>query len=168
MGCFRTGAVVQCDVLSLAADRWPLFAPAARESGYSAVCALPMRLRERVIGAMNLFNAAPGALDAAEVELGRALADVATIRILQERAVRRSEEIAGQLQGALDSRVLIEQAKSTLAQRLGISVDQAFAALRSHARSTNSKITEVAVAVVSDRLPISAPASPQAGPAQPT
>jgi GAF domain-containing protein len=150
--CYRGGVSVHCEDLAAAGDRWPLFAPKACASGYAAVHALPMRLREEVVGALNLFSAVAGALTPEDVELGQALADVATIGILHERTARRREEVSDQLQAALNSRVLIEQAKGALAQQLGISVDQAFAVLRGHARSTNSKITEVAVAVLDSGL----------------
>jgi transcriptional regulator with GAF, ATPase, and Fis domain len=150
--CYRSGASVHCEDLAAAGDRWPLFAPKACASGYAAVHALPMRLREEVVGALNLFSAAPGALAPDDIELGQALADVATIGILHERTARRREEVADQLQVALNNRVLIEQAKGAVAQQLGISVDQAFTVLRGHARSTNSKITVVADAVLEGGL----------------
>jgi GAF domain-containing protein len=154
----RSGDSVHCDDLTQTEGRWPLFASAAVATGYRAVHALPMRLREEVIGAVNLFSAEPGPLDSEDVELGQALADVATIGILHERVVRRGEEITHQLQGALNSRILIEQAKGALAQRMGVSVDQAFTILRGHARRTNSKLTEVAHAVVENGLQITVPA----------
>jgi hypothetical protein len=155
---YRSGEGVHCEDLTQTQVRWPLFAPAAVATGYRAVHALPMRLREEVIGAVNLFSAEPGPLDSEDVELGQALADVATIGILHERVVRRGEEITDQLQGALNSRILIEQAKGALAQQMGISVEQAFTILRGHARRTNSKITEIANAVVENGLQIPAPA----------
>jgi GAF domain-containing protein len=157
---YRAGESVHCEDLTGADSRWPLFAPAAVATGYGAVHALPMRLREEVIGAVNLFSAEPGPLDSEDVELGQALADVATIGILHERAARRSEEITSQLQGALNSRILIEQAKGVLAQRTGVSVDEAFTILRGHARRTNSKLTEIAHAVVENGLQITASAPP--------
>jgi hypothetical protein len=154
----RSGDSVHCEDLSQAEGRWPLFAPAAVATGYRAVHALPMRLREEIVGAVNLFSAEPGPLDSEDIELGQALADVATIGILHERVVRRGEEITDQLHSALNSRILIEQAKGVLAQRLGISVDQAFTVLRGHARRTNNKLTEVAHAVVENELQITEPA----------
>ena len=103
-----------------------------------------MRLREQVIGALNLFRATPGPFDPAEVRVGQALADVATIGLLQERNLRRSETIAEQLQAALNSRIIIEQAKGKLAERYDLAMDQAFALLRDHARETNQRLTETA------------------------
>ncbi|MFC4534867.1 GAF and ANTAR domain-containing protein [Sphaerisporangium dianthi] len=158
LDAYRSGAGVHCEDLARTGGEWPLFASAAVSTGYRAVHALPMRLREEVIGAVNLFGTGPGPLDPEDVELGQALADVATIGILHERLVRRGEAVADQLQGALNSRVLIEQAKGALAQQLGISVDQAFTILRAHARRTNSKITEIARAVIGNGLQITVPA----------
>ena len=103
-----------------------------------------MRLRDQVIGALNLFRAGPWPLDPADVRLGQALADVATIGLLQERSVRRSETVAEQLQGALNSRVIIEQAKGKLAERLSMDMDQAFTLLRDYARNSNQRLTDVA------------------------
>jgi transcriptional regulator with GAF, ATPase, and Fis domain len=158
LDCYHSGRSVQCDDLTKADSRWPLFAPASVASGYAAVHALPMRLREEIIGAMNLFSAAPGPLTTESLELGQALADTATIGILHERTVRRHEEVADQLQAALNSRILIEQAKGVLAQRLNVTVDQAFTALRGHARDTNTKITKIAGAVIDGSLQIPASA----------
>jgi GAF domain len=112
LDCFRTGRPVTAADLAGPDQRWPRFAAAATQAGFRTVEALPMRLRNQVIGALNLFRAGPGPLDSADIRLGQALADVATIGLLQERSVRRSETVAEQLQGALNSRVIIEQAKA--------------------------------------------------------
>lgn len=150
---YRTGAPVSEQDLEAAGDtRWPRFAPAARDAGFASVYALPMRLRELGVGAMNLFGTAPGRLDAESLALGQAMADVATIGILHERAVRQYETVAGQLQSALDSRISIEQAKGVIAERLAVTVDDAFGLLRTHARSTNSKLRDVAEGVVSGTI----------------
>src|ERR1022692_4602971 len=124
--CFRAGQPVDSGDLAAAAHRWPRFAPAAQQAGFAAVQALQMRLREQVIGALNLFRASPGALSPAEIRVGQALADVATISLLHERGVRRSDTPNEQLQTALNSRVIIEQAKGKLAERRGLDMDQAF------------------------------------------
>ena len=115
--CFRTGAPVSITDLADAASRWPRLAAAlADQNSYRSVHALPLRLRGEAIGAMNLFHDQPGALPATDLALGQALADVATIGILQERAIRRGEVLNEQLQTALNSRILIEQAKGVLAE----------------------------------------------------
>jgi ANTAR domain len=123
---------------------WPRFADAALTSGFRSVEALPMRLRDQVIGALNLFRAVPGSLDPAQLRIGQAMADVATIGLLHERNVRRSEAVAEQLQGALNSRIVIEQAKGKLAERLTIDMDQAFGLMRDYARNSNQRLTDVA------------------------
>jgi transcriptional regulator with GAF, ATPase, and Fis domain len=142
--CFRTGRPVTAADLTGPAQRWPRFARAATRSGFRTVEALPMRLRDQVIGALNLFRAEPGPLDPEDLRIGQALADVATIGLLHERNVRRREAVAEQLQAALNSRVIIEQAKGKLAERLSIDMDRAFTMLRDYARSTNQHLTDVA------------------------
>ena len=142
--CFRTGRPVTAAGLAGVTQRWPRFATAAARAGFAAVEALPMRLRDQVIGALNLFRAEPGPLGAADLRIGQALADVATIGLLHERNVRRRETVAEQLQAALNSRVVIEQAKGKLAERLGIDMDRAFTMLRDYARNSNQRLTDVA------------------------
>jgi hypothetical protein len=142
--CFRTGRPVTACDLTGPAQQWPRFADAAARSGFRAVEAVPMRLRDQVIGALNLFRAEPGPLDPAGLRSGQALADVATIGLLHERNVRRGEAVAEQLQTALNSRVIIEQAKGKLAERLSTDMDRAFTMLRDYARNTNQHLTDVA------------------------
>jgi transcriptional regulator with GAF, ATPase, and Fis domain len=148
LDCFRAGRPVQAADLAAAAPRWPRFAPAARHAGFAAVQALPMRLREQVIGALNLFRAGPGAFAPADVRVGQALADVATISLLHERSMRHSDALNEQLQTALNSRVIIEQAKGKLAERLGLDMDQAFGLLRDRARVSNRRLSDLAQAFV--------------------
>jgi hypothetical protein len=107
-----------------------------------------MRLRDQVIGALNLFRAVPGAFDPADIRIGQALADVATISLLHERSMRHSDTLNEQLQTALNSRVIIEQAKGKLAERLGLNTDQAFGVLRDHARTRNLRLSDVARAFI--------------------
>jgi GAF domain-containing protein len=147
LDCCRTGQPVAVADLT-AAPRWPQFAAAARDAGFTAVQALPMRLREQVIGALNLFRATPGPFGPADVRVGQALADVATISLLHERSMRHSEILNEQLQTALNSRVIIEQAKGKLAERLGVNMDQAFSLLRDAARSRNLRLSDLARALV--------------------
>lgn len=156
LDCYTSQAPVECADLTQVAERWPRFAPRAVETGYVAVQALPMRLRDTTIGAMNLFTEAVGSLEPDAIALGQALADVATIGILHERAQRRQEEVVTQLQSALNSRVLIEQAKGVLAERLGSSVDEAFGLLREYSRMRNRKLRNVAAEVIDGRLELDA------------
>ena len=145
--CFRTGLPVYDADLASAGHRWPLFAPAAVGAGFAAVQALPMRLRDEVIGAMNMFMHAPGRIDETGLQVAQALADVATIGLLHERNLRHQEVLAEQLQGALNSRIAIEQAKGVLAERLGLDMDQAFSLLRTRARGQGRRLAELASAV---------------------
>ncbi|MEY9857836.1 transcriptional regulator with GAF, ATPase, and Fis domain [Catenulispora sp. GAS73] len=142
--CCRTGAPVVNADLTANAARWPRFAEAAQESGFVAVHALPLRLRESVIGALNLFAADSRTLTEEDVRVGQALADVATMGILSQRSIHQAELLAAQLQNALNSRVTIEQAKGVLAERRQISVDEAFTLLRGYARGHNLRLSDVA------------------------
>jgi GAF domain-containing protein len=144
LDCVHTGEPVLSPDLAAETARWPRFVPAALEAGFHAASAVPMRLRHNVIGSLNLLHTGPDVVDEARVSLGQALADVATIGLLHERNVRRSETVAEQLQAALNSRVVIEQAKGKLAERLGIDMDRAFKILRDYARTTNQHLTDVA------------------------
>jgi hypothetical protein len=144
LDCFRTGRPVSEGDLSTADERWPRFTAIARRAGFAAVQALPMRLRNETIGALNLFRTTPGPFGTADVRVGQALADVATIGLLNERSLRRAEILNEQLQGALNSRVIIEQAKGKLAERLGLDMEQAFAVLRRHARARNRGLSDLA------------------------
>jgi transcriptional regulator with GAF, ATPase, and Fis domain len=146
---FLSGMVIFAPDIGAEQERWPLFARRAVAAGFGSVHAVPMRLRGDVIGALNLFGRRTGGLDAGDVRIVQALVDVATIGLLQERAIRRGEVLTEQLQGALNSRVVIEQAKGALAQLRGISVDQAFDLMRSYARRNGRRLSAVAEAVVS-------------------
>jgi transcriptional regulator with GAF, ATPase, and Fis domain len=152
--CFHTGQPVSVPDLPSAA-RWPRFTAAAAEVGFAAVHALPMRLRTEVIGALNLFDINPVTLDEAQLRIGQALADVATIGLLQHRAIHARDVLTEQLQTALNSRILIEQAKGVLAERLQLDVAEAFTVLRHGARSHNRRLSELAQAIVdgSEQIP---------------
>ncbi|MFD7407037.1 GAF and ANTAR domain-containing protein [Streptomyces sp. NPDC059866] len=152
--CFRTGVPVIVPDLGTVAARWPRFAVAAQRSGFGAVQALPMRLRDEVVGALNLFRITPGPFDPAAAPVAQALADVATISLLQQRTAQRSTVLNEQLQTALNSRVLIEQAKGKLAERQGIDMEQAFTALRGYARSHNRRLADVARALIDGSEPL--------------
>lgn len=130
--------------------KWPRFAEHAVREGFRCVYALPMRLRSETIGALNLFSAQPGEIPRNDLRVARALADMATIGILQQQALRRADVLAEQLEGALNSRVIIEQAKGVLAGRSGLDLAQSFALLRDHARNTNQRLSDLALAVIGD------------------
>lgn len=150
--CFRTGEAVTNVPVAEAGHRWPRFQPAAERAGYSTVHALPMRLRDQVIGSMNVYRAKPGRLSDTDIALGRGLADMATIGLLQERAVTEQAVLAEQLQGALHSRIVIEQAKGVLAERLNLDPDTSFAVMRRFARGTGRPLLTVASRVIDGTL----------------
>ena len=150
--CYRSGEPVIVEDLKDASERWPRFAGYAVHAGFSSAHALPLRLRGRVLGALNLFRHEPGALGQADVAVGQALADAATIAVLQFRAMGEAHLVAEQLQGALQSRIVIEQAKGVLAEQGNFAMDEAFSRLRSYARSHQRLLGEVAEEVVAGRL----------------
>jgi transcriptional regulator with GAF, ATPase, and Fis domain len=147
---FLTGSPVAVDDID--ASEPSRFREAARAAGYRSVLAVPLRLRTATIGALNLFGREAGALGGADAQVARALADVATIGILQERAIRDSRVLSDQLEHALGSRVLIEQAKGVVSQTRQVPVDEAFAILRTYARRNNERLRDVAERVVERTL----------------
>jgi GAF domain-containing protein len=160
---YATGAIVSDSDLRVAQLRWPHFAPEAAGRGFLAVSAIPLRLRAQVIGALNLFHATPGLLPQSDVRLAQAMADVASIAIVQDQAIRAAEVRSDQLQHALESRIAIEQAKGMLSERAQVGMDEAFARLRAYARSHNRRLTAVASEIVRGALPIDAVAGTPPG-----
>ena len=150
LDAFNTARPIINVDLRAAGGRWPRFAPHATASGFRSVHAFPLRLRGEVIGAMNVFGTDVGGFDDTDVQIVQALADVAAIGLLQERAFRRSEILTEQLQGALNSRIVIEQAKGAIAQLDNITVDEAFELIRAYARRTNTRLGEAARQIVTD------------------
>ncbi len=148
LDCYRSQQPVVNADLRQAEDRWPRFAPMATAMGFQAVHAFPMRLRDNTIGALNIFGSSDQRFEPGEVRIVQALTDIATIAILQERNVSRAEALTEQLQGALNSRIIIEQAKGALAQREGVSIDEAFEILRSRARASQQRIVDIATGVL--------------------
>ena len=150
LDCFNTGTAVVNSDLHQAGERWPLFAPRAVEAGFQSVHAFPLRHRQKVIGALNLFSTDTGSLEEIDVRIIQGLADIATIGLLQERTIRSGEILTEQLQSALNSRITIEQAKGVLARTHGISVDAAFEQMRGYARTHHHRLSDVARDVVTD------------------
>jgi GAF domain-containing protein len=161
LDCYATGTQIAVADLAAEGARWPEFAAAAHERGFAAVHAMPMRLRDQVIGALNLFGTTAGGLDTDTAALGQAFADVATIGLLGERAAREQTLLSQQLQIALNTRILIEQAKGMLAERGDQSMDAAFTAMRAYARDHNRKLTDVAHSVINGDILLSGPARPR-------
>jgi GAF domain-containing protein len=152
LDCYRTGEPVVNQDLAAVNGRWPRFAAEALAAGFHSVHALPMRLRGAVIGALNLFHVDPGEMRPADLAAAQAMADVATIAILQHRATREAQVINEQLNHALNSRIVIEQAKGMVAEREGLNMEQAFSTLRTHARNHNLRLVDVARDVISGTL----------------
>ena len=152
LDCYRSGQPVDVDDLTLDGDRWPALADTIRQGGYHGVHAVPLRFREQTVGAMNLFSSKPGGLGTTDRKIALALAEVATVAILGQRTIHRSGQVAEQLQAALNSRVIIEQAKGMLAQQGRFDMASAFAVLRQHARRNNQRVTDAARAVVDSTL----------------
>jgi transcriptional regulator with GAF, ATPase, and Fis domain len=152
LDCYTTGQQVVNVELDALGRRWPRFQAAATAAGYHATHALPLRLRGQVIGTLNLFCLQPSTLSEADVDLGQALCDVATIALLQERTIRSGEILAEQLQGALNSRIVIEQAKGVLAANAEVPLDAAFALLRAYARRNHLHLADVAHKVANQTL----------------
>jgi GAF domain-containing protein len=152
LDCYRTGKPVVNQDLAIVNGRWPRFASEALAAGFHSVHALPMRLRGTVIGALNLFHVEPGEMRRADIDSAQALADVATIAILQHRAALEAQILNEQLHHALNSRIVIEQAKGIIAERRHLNMEQAFSTLRSHARNHNRPLVEVVEAVIDGSL----------------
>jgi ANTAR domain-containing protein/GAF domain-containing protein len=152
LDCYHTGVLVSVADLSEETARWPHFVPAALAAGFASVHAVPMRLRDTVLGALNLFGFGVGPLSGDDLDLVQALAHVASVALVQDKAATDKDLIVTQLNTALTSRVVIEQAKGVLAQTGGLDMEQAFVALRRFARDHNQRLTDVAAAVVSRSL----------------
>ena len=150
--CFRTRAVVSLPDIDVGSDRWAAFCDTARAQGIHSVYAIPLRLRDTTIGTLNLMRNERGELNQYDIRAAQALADVATIGILQERTVRDASKLRDQLQEALSSRVIIEQAKGVVAETANVSIEAAFALIRQHARSHQTPLSLVARQLVSGDL----------------
>jgi GAF domain-containing protein len=159
LDAYSSGRAVQASAADSHA-RWPIFAPQASSAGFQVICAVPLRVRTDVIGALNLFRSSDEPFTAAEMEIAQAMAEMAAIGLIQERALRERNLLVTQLQAAVNSRVIIEQAKGMLAEYLILTVDDAFTLLRNYARYHNRKLSEVAGDVVSRRLPSTALGQP--------
>ena len=153
--CFRSSREVAVADLRDDGQRWPAFAEHAEKAGFRAVDVVPLRLRAQTIGALSIFRAEPGLLTTEDVRLGQGLADMATISILHERALSERGVLVDQLQFALTSRVIIEQAKGVLAERCRVDMGEAFTMLRKHARNNNLRLADVAKGIVAGTVELS-------------
>jgi GAF domain-containing protein len=156
LDCYHTGEPVVNKDLTPDDGRWPRFAREALQAGFHSVHALPMRLRGTIIGALNLFHTERGEMTQHDVHAAQALADVATIAILQHRAVLQAQVVNEQLHHALNSRIVIEQAKGIVAERFSVSMEDAFNTLRDHARHNNLRLVDVCRDVIHGTLTVTA------------
>jgi transcriptional regulator with GAF, ATPase, and Fis domain len=163
--CFRTGDPVASPASAEIDARWPQFGLRAADAGFQSVQALPMSLQEHRVGALNLFRISEGRLAEADVIAAQAFADVATIALLQRRAAADAQVVNEQLTNALNSRIVIEQAKGMVAERMGLDMEQAFNRIRSHARNRNLRLVDVARSVIEGDLVVHSlePANPGEG-----
>ena len=152
LDAFRTGEPTGYEDLAAGSGRWPLFSAAALDVGFRSACALPLRLREVTIGALNLLSVTRSPLDEADVIVARAFADLAALSVIHHRASAEAQRLNEQLSGALTSRVVIEQAKGVISERAGITLAEAFSRLRAYARNRNLRLTDVAQAAVDGTL----------------
>lgn len=148
LDCFRSGQPVGYDGLPATRSSWPAFTQRLQELGFSSAQALPLRLRNETIGALNIFRTSPGLLSEADLRLGQAMADVATVGLIQQRTISERELLAEQLQSALNSRIVLEQAKGILAERSGLPMEQVFQMMRAYARNRGLRLGIVAAQVI--------------------
>ncbi len=151
LDAFHTGGTVTASALE-GRQRWPEFADAATQQCLQWTCAIPLRLRGTILGALNLFRTTNEPFTDVELRIAQAMAQVAATGLLQQRSISDRQLLSDQLQAALHSRVVIEQAKGVLAEYLDITVDEAFQELRNHARNNNRKLTELARDVATKHL----------------
>lgn len=154
LDAFRTGEPVESGPLDAPAaiERWPILSEAAHQAGFGAITALPMRLRNQVLGALNLFRIDSDELSSVDQAVAQAFANIATISVIQARTTHDARGVIDQLQRALDTRIVIEQAKGYLAQHAQVSTDQAFGRIRRYARDHNLQLSAVARDIVSGKL----------------
>jgi GAF domain-containing protein len=156
LDAFRTGEAVEHENLRAGAGRWPQFSTAALDAGFQSAFALPLRLRDVTIGALNLFHVEQTPMDQTDLIVARAFADLAAISVLQHRAAAETQRLNEQLAGALSSRIVIEQAKGVVSERVGVDLAEAFSRLRHYARNNNLRLTDVAQAAIDGTIDPSA------------
>jgi GAF domain-containing protein len=152
LDAFRTGERVEHENLQAGSGRWPSFSAAALKAGFQSASALPLRLRELTLGALNLLSITRIPMAEADVIVARAFADLATLSIVQHRAAAEAQRLNEQLSGALASRVVIEQAKGVISERADVDLAEAFSRLRAYARNHNLRLTDVAAAAIDGTL----------------
>jgi GAF domain-containing protein len=155
LDAFATGRAVQASAAD-SRTRWPAFSPKATEVGFHRMCAVPLRVRTDIIGALNLFRGGDEPFTDDEMDVAQAMAEMAAIALIQERSLKERNLLTEQLQAALNSRVIIEQAKGMLAEYLTLTMDEAFRLLRTYARNHNRKLADIASDLIDRQLPSAA------------
>ena len=152
LDAFHTGQPVEHENLHAGTGRWPRFSTVALQAGFESVIAIPMRLRDMTVGALNIFSVTQTPMDGSDVLVARAFADLATISLLQNRASSETQTMNEQLTRALSSRIIIEQAKGVIFERAHVDMPEAFSRMRNYARNHNLRLTDVAQAVIDGSL----------------
>jgi GAF domain-containing protein len=151
-----TGEVVRVTDVRQESARWPEFSASATRLSIAGVAAIPMRLADQIIGALNLYSPEPREWSDEDIAVAIVLADVATSYVVNASKLRQQEQLSEQLQEALESRVVIEQAKGMTSQQNSVTIDQAYQLMRSHARKNNASLRAVAEAIVAVGLRVGA------------
>jgi GAF domain-containing protein len=152
LDAFHTGQLIEHQSLDAEPARWPSFAAAATRAGFHSAIALPLRLRDVILGALNLLSTTRTPMDEADIIVARAFADIAALSIMQHRTITEVQRLNEQLTAALTSRIVIEQAKGVIAERAGIDLAEAFSRLRAYSRNHNRRLTDVAQAAIDGTL----------------
>jgi GAF domain-containing protein len=152
LDAFRTGERIEHEVLVAGSGPWPAFTAAALEAGFRSAFAIPLRWRDVTLGALNVLSVSQEPMADADAIVARAFADLAALSIVQHRAGAEAKRLNEQLSGALTSRIVIEQAKGVISERAGVDLADAFARLRSYARSSNLRLTDVAQSAIDGTL----------------
>ena len=151
---YTTGLVVRVSDVRGESARWPEFSATAAQLGVAGVAGIPMRLADEIIGALNLYSPEPRDWTDGDIAVARVLADVATSYVVNASKLRQQEQLSEQLQEALESRVVIEQAKGITAYKNAVTIDQAYQLMRRHARNNNASLRVVAEAIVAVGLQV--------------
>jgi len=151
---YSTGQMIRVTDVREESARWPEFSASAIRLSMAGVAAIPMRLADRVIGALNLYSPEPREWSEEDMAVAVVLADVATSYAVNASKLRQQQQLSEQLQTALESRIVIEQAKGIIAEQESVTIDAAYRRMRSHARSNNCSLRAVAEAIVAVGLKV--------------
>jgi len=151
---YQTGEVVRVADVRAESTRWPEFSAIATRLSVAGVAGIPMHLDDTIIGALNLYSREPRQWSDVDIAVAGVLADVATSYVVNVSKLRQQEQLSEQLQEALESRIVIEQAKGITAYKNAVTIDQAYQLMRRHARNNNASLRQVAEAIVAVGLQV--------------